>query len=90
MEVGEDGTVGGFAGVNSWGASLDIDRLAHGEFEMAPAHTTLMAGPPEAMDLERRFLDALQAAEHARVGADGALTLRGADDQELLRFVPAG
>ncbi len=54
----DEGHVSGGAGVNrftgTW--SLDEDVLVFG-----PLATTRMAGPPEQMDLERRFLDVLGA-----------------------------
>ena len=54
----EDGSVSGGAGVNrfvgTW--SMDEDVLVFG-----PLATTRMAGPPERMDLEHRFLAVLEA-----------------------------
>jgi len=85
MRIEEGGRVGGFGGVNSWGAEIDADRLDAGEFVMSPQMSTLMAGPPEAMDLEQRFFGALGGARAFRMDT-GSLVLTDADGGELLRF----
>ncbi|MBK7404264.1 MAG: META domain-containing protein [Phycisphaerales bacterium] len=85
----DEGRAGGFAGVNRWAAPLDAKGLASGKFTLGPAATTMMAGTPEAMELERRFLDALEKARRYDPQAlgDGFLTLQNDQGAELLRFV---
>lgn len=90
MRVDANGEIGGFGGVNSWGSTLDVSGMAEGRFDAAPPHTTLMAGPRDAMELERRYMEAVRATDRFEVGADGALRLLGADGEELLRFSRSG
>ena len=86
LEITGDGALHGFAGVNSFSASVDLDALRDGRFVATPVVATLMAGPPEAMAVEDRLLEVLEAAGHARV-EDGELVL-SAGDGVLARFVP--
>jgi heat shock protein HslJ len=67
LRITPDGKVSGFAGVNRYGSSLDIERLSLGEFAMAPAAATKLAGPPELMRVEMKFIEALSAAQRATV-----------------------
>jgi heat shock protein HslJ len=55
-----DGQVSGRVGVNRFTGSYTV---AGDTIEFGPAAATRMAGPPELMDLEDRFLAALQG-EH--------------------------
>ncbi len=68
-----DGTVSGGAGVNrfrgTWTQIVDL-------LEFGPLTVTRMAGPPEAMDLETRFLAVLSGRCRATVDGD-RLTLEG-------------
>jgi heat shock protein HslJ len=69
MEVREDGGLGGFTGVNRFAGQLDASALAQGRFATGPIAMTKMAGPPELMQFEARFSEALSAANRAtRVG----------------------
>ncbi|MBS0189447.1 MAG: META domain-containing protein [Planctomycetes bacterium] len=80
MDIGQDGKVSGFAGVNRWMSSLDVASLAKGDFKLSPAGSTMMAGPEYAMKLEREFLDALQKARNFKL--DGSkLTLTDGANQ---------
>lgn len=67
MTVGADGRVHGFAGVNRYATTLDMGALSDGEFRVSPIAATKMAGPPEAMRVEMKFLEALSAARRAGV-----------------------
>jgi heat shock protein HslJ len=91
MTIAEDGRVGGFAGVNQWGSTLDLDALGRAEFSLEPPFSTLMAGPPQAMRLEQQFLGAI--GEARRVSTDelrnGRLVLLDASGAEVLRFLRA-
>lgn len=92
LTIGESGTASGFTGVNRWTSSLDLDALTSGVFDLGPTATTRMAGPPAAMDLENRFVTALNSVTGFDAGAlsDGVLRLVGSDGGELLRFVRGG
>ena len=59
LTISPEGSVSGFAGVNRLTAELDMDALLDGSFDLGPAVTTRMAGSPDAMKVESRFLDAL-------------------------------
>ena len=58
IAFGQDGSVSGGAGVNRFTGTWSLDE---GVLVFGPLATTRMAGPPERMDLERRFLDVLGA-----------------------------
>lgn len=78
----EDGRIAGFGGVNRYAGEY---TLAGEELVFGPLAVTRMAGPPEAMESERRYLDALGRV--ARVAfEDEALVLGDRDGIELLRF----
>lgn len=81
----EDGKVSGFTGVNRLSSSLDLSKLAKGEFALAPAATTRMAGPPEAMNVESQFLSALSKATGYQL--DGNKLNLSDKAGELLSFV---
>jgi heat shock protein HslJ len=51
-----DGRVAGRATVNRYHGPY---RIVDGGIELGPVAMTLMAGPPDAMELERRFVEAL-------------------------------
>jgi heat shock protein HslJ len=74
----------GFAGVNRYAGEylLDGARLTFG-----PAVLTKMAGPPERMDLERRFTAALAATTRWRI-RERQLELLAGDDYVLAKFAP--
>lgn len=75
--------VSGFAGVNRY-----TGRLAdEGEFLFGPLASTRMAGPPAAMELETRYLSALQQATGWRV-EEGQLRVVSGDDLVAV-FEPA-
>ena len=57
-----EGAVSGFGGVNRFGSSLDLEVLGVQRFVLSRITSTMMAGEPEAMELESRFLQALQDA----------------------------
>lgn len=71
IAFGEDGSVSGAAGVNRFVGTWSLDE---GVLVFGPLATTRMAGPPERMDLERRFLDVL-AARCTVTRTDGGLLL---------------
>ena len=83
LEFGADGRVSGFAGVNRYSTSATIGPGA--DLAFSPAAATKMAGPPELMSLEDRFLEALGATRAAAIDRD-TLTLFDSDDASLARF----
>lgn len=74
--------VTGFAGVNRYTGA----RADEGEVLFGPLATTRMAGPPAAMELETRYLAALQQATGWRL-EDGALVLLSGE-ATVLTFRP--
>jgi heat shock protein HslJ len=82
--IDTEGAVSGFGGVNRLGATLDLDVLGAELFKLSRITTTMMAGEPEAMELESRFLQALQDTRSYTMSDDGRLELRDrpADDDE--------
>ncbi|MBX3381068.1 MAG: META domain-containing protein [Phycisphaeraceae bacterium] len=88
LDISADGKVSGFAGVNRMMSSLNLDAISKGDFKLAPAGTTMMAGPEYAMKLEREYLDALAKVRNFRV--DGSkLTLTDGATQ-IMQFVRGG
>lgn len=80
-----DGTVTGNGGVNSFNGSYELSGT---DISFGPLASTKMAGPPDAMDQEMRFLQALEAAAHLEV-RDENMTLSDADDVVLMLLSPA-
>ncbi len=80
-----DGSLSGSTGVNRMFAQYEI---RDGVLEVGAAGCTLMAGPPEAMEVEGRFLSALQAG--GAIGLSGDVLEIGSGDERLvLRAEPA-
>lgn len=87
IDISADGRLAGFAGVNRMNATINKKQLADGRFSTGPIATTLMAGPPDAMELEQRFLNAITRADEVRLEPDGAgLVLLLETTDRLLRF----
>ena len=80
-----DGSLSGSTGVNRMFAQYEI---RDGVLEVGAAGCTLMAGAPEAMEVERRFLSALQAGGAVDLSGD-ALEIGSGDDRLVLRAEPA-
>jgi heat shock protein HslJ len=88
MTIGDDGRASGFGGVNRWFGSVNLREVGSGIFEFGPVGSTMMAGPPAAMALERDFLsalDAVQAFDPRALDTD-TLRLLSASGGELLLF----
>ena len=68
------GTVSGRSAVNGYSAAVAIEVLGSGVFELSPLASTMMAGPPERMELESRYFKALGNVKRWRIEA-GALHL---------------
>ena len=56
LVIGPEGALSGFAGVNRFSGKADHAMLDEGHFEAGPMIASRMAGPPEAMEAEQRFL----------------------------------
>jgi heat shock protein HslJ len=83
--IDTEGAVSGFGGVNRFGASLDLDVLGVKRFSLSRITSTMMAGPPEAMEAESAFLQALQDTRtYTMADEDRRLELRDMpeDDDE--------
>jgi heat shock protein HslJ len=82
-----DGQVFGMAGVNrvrgTW--ELDGDSLTFG-----PVVSTLMAGPPDAMECEQRVFQLLDGTVTVSSPADDTVTLAGTGSATLVRDPTAG
>lgn len=76
----ESGRAHGYSGVNRFGGDCTIDGM---EIRIGPLMSTKMAGSPERMELERRYLEVLGQATRWTVtkhrlelaGADGTLAV---------------
>jgi heat shock protein HslJ len=80
LEIDAEGQVGGYAGVNRF-----MGRLAsQTDAIFGPLATTRRAGPPEAMELEQRYLRALSACDSYAIDGQ-SLTLMKAD-QPVIRL----
>lgn len=76
--------VSGKSGVNSY--SGEYRRGGDGSFSAGSIGSTMMAGPPDAMDAEAAFVKRLEAAA-SYVVTGGRLVLRDADRIDSLIFV---
>jgi heat shock protein HslJ len=81
LTIGSDGRVSGFGGVNRLSSTLDMQALAAGEFALTPIASTRMAGPPAMMEVESRFMGALESATRFHVDGDALVLQR---DQETV------
>ncbi len=84
LHIDSEGQISGTAGVNQYSATSPADVLAQNRFELGPIITTRMAGPPQAMQLESRYLSLLQQAR--RYQSDGKTLALMDDSGVLLRF----
>lgn len=80
----EPGRAGGLAGVNRFGGEAAIEG---GALRLGPLMATRMAGPPDRMELERLYLEALAEADRWAIVA-GRLELSGPGGT-LATFEPA-
>ncbi len=79
-----EGTVTGDGGVNTFNGTYE---LSGNDITFSPLATTKMAGPPEHMEQEMRFFEALESAAHVEVRNE-KLTLSDADNNVLMLMVP--
>lgn len=71
----QDGGVSGFAGVNRFMTKLEPADMLGGKLNLDKTATTMMAGPPEAMQLERDYLQMLRSARSFNIDQAGKLNL---------------
>jgi heat shock protein HslJ len=88
LAFGADGRASGFAGVNRYGGSWEA--AAGTALKLGPMAATRMAGPPERMDLEQRFLAALEGVDAATVQGPTLALRRGATVTATFGKVLAG
>lgn len=88
LTIDATGAISGQAGINRYSGRVDAGALTRGEWDAGGVVTTRMAGEPEAMTFEQRFVAALQRANTVEAGA-GWLELR-VGTRELLRFSRSG
>ncbi|HMN97207.1 MAG TPA: META domain-containing protein [Phycisphaerales bacterium] len=88
LSFGEDDRFISFAGVNQLSGAADLSKLEEGSITFLPGPMTLMAGPPELMELESRFVERLRDVKSVSI-EDEELVLSG-ESGELLRFRRSG
>lgn len=86
MQLDAAGTASGHAGINRFSGPFQMQPLSEstGRIAFGELTSTRMGGPPELMEQETRFLEALQAADSYR--AEGGLMELLAGRQPLMRF----
>lgn len=89
LNLGSDGRVSGFGGVNRLAGGLDLEALTKGDFKLGQMISTKMAGPPESMQLEDRFTRLLGEVTGFKLGSGDSLSLTKGG-ASLLDFVRAG
>lgn len=80
-----DGTVTGQGGVNNFTGTY---TLSGKDISFGPLASTKMAGPPESMEQETRFFQALESSAHVEVTRE-TMTLSNDDDVVLMLLIPA-
>ena len=86
LAFGEDGTVSGSAGCNTFNGSVAIDGSS---LEFGPLATTRMACADEAVsEQESAFLLALDGTTGYTIDDEGRLVLTGGDDELVFEVAP--
>jgi heat shock protein HslJ len=85
LEIASDGGVAGFSGVNRYMTKVDAEAFFNGRLVFGPTAGTMMAGPPEAMDLESAYLQRLGAVTGYFIEGD-ELRLSNDEDEVLMTF----
>lgn len=84
LNVGDDGSVSGLAGINRYSGQVDPRAWLDGDWSMGPLASTRMGGRPDSMAFEQRFLTLFERAD-AFFAGPRTMDLLG-DDAVLLRF----
>jgi heat shock protein HslJ len=82
LSIARDGTLSGNAGVNRFNGRA---RGGDGPLQLGPFMSTKMAGPPELMTLESKFLKSLSAATKFERDGD-TLRINGAGEERPMVF----
>jgi heat shock protein HslJ len=90
LTFGADGRVSGFAGVNQFNGPFEMAAAGgnRGTLRFGELASTLMAGPANLMNQEKRYLDALRAVDGYI--AEGGLLELTAGGQPVLRYRALG
>src|SRR5262245_15075680 len=90
LQFGADGRVSGFSGVNQFNGPYELAGAGQnrGGIRIGPLVVTMMAGPDDQMQQEKRYLDALRAAD-GYIAEGGLLELTTAG-QPILRYRALG
>jgi heat shock protein HslJ len=87
LSLGADGAVSGHGGVNRFSGRAEPEELRQGRLRAGRLMSTLMAGPPAAMEAEQRLLALLGAPLDLRRSGNSLECLR--DGTVKARFVAA-
>jgi heat shock protein HslJ len=79
----EPGRLAGNGSVNRFNGGISV---RDGALEVSPLASTMMAGPPDAMEREQQYLAALQVAAALVVSQDDVLTITLRDREHPLKF----
>lgn len=79
---GGEGWCWGSTGVNQYRSSVKLEGVKIGRLEVGSAAVTRKSGPPEAMAVERLFLQRLENSESYEIAGD-LLYLNAGEDQNL-------
>lgn len=88
LTIGADGAISGIAGINRYNGKTNADAMMQGDWNTGGMIMTKMAGEPEAMTFEQRFIAMLQRAD-AISATKRTLDLM-VGERELLRFSRVG
>jgi heat shock protein HslJ len=89
LAFGADGKVTGFAAVNRFNGTCSFGLDGKLSWSGPGFVTTRKAGPPELMEKERAYLEALPKTDRAVLG-NRVLRLQSEDESTLLTFSEAG
>jgi len=89
LVFGSDGKVTGYAAVNRFNGTCSFGRDGRLSWPGPGLITTRKAGPPELMEKERAYLQALPKTDRA-ILIGPALRLQSEDESTSLMFVEAG
>ena len=85
IEFSNNGQVSGFASINRCSGSMQLDD--QGRVRWSPLASTRMAGPPELMNQESIFLEALQRVQRLSIKGTHLYAQSGDDQVELIFHV---
>jgi heat shock protein HslJ len=87
IKFGEDQTIKGFASINRFFGSLQMDATGQVRWP-TPLGSTRMAGPPELMNQENAFLKALPMTERFSQSGIRLYAVSADGSTELVFYVP--